>query len=488
MRPVDILTTRIRAESVRFEASVAGAPFLPGDADLRTYCEALFTEHCRDIDGLVDARAHHYCWMAVATSEIGLEFSNGVYTPRASVSREGARPRAEGRLGLLVRQLSDGYFQSGLTPQPVGVTVDWRAFEYPLAVSSYLVLSDGQAGDGDGPFRCRTFLVESNQDTGGLAAWLADSAEFHGIEFESHHVIQPVRGVTEDVLGLLTLLTMQFQREWGNKNKLLERRLNEIAGVSHDLCHQLYDALRLVRMATADQAGAKALLPLIDGILVSMFGVPWRHRAFRDGSGSGMIRWASVPPVARDAHFWDLVFQVQASRVLRASSLTGGVRLQAVYSFRSGSLQVETTKTLPEGDIAMELRFRRMLEERLPFVPWPLSTAQPGLMQFEGEKAMILTAFSELLRNATAVLAECATPASSDLRLEVTLDPEGRAFLGRVDTNLPAGTRMPGAAQRVAWRLSRTIPGLSVQLSDDGSGWASFAWKLDLNPAIIGDS
>lgn len=486
MRGFDILAQRIAAETKRFEEAVSGQPFLPRDEDLRGYLRTLFIEHCTDIDDLVGRSAHHYCWMWVGETEIGLEYVDSIYSSDHGQQSRDATAR---RLRQILNQLRSGYFYSGLWTYRDGVTSDARRFTFPLVVSFYLVPPRMLVEAGTA-FFCRSFFIKSAEDLGELSAWTESLQDLSGFDFESFHLIQPVAVIDDPDLHFLNLLTMQFQREWGNKNKLLERRVHEIAGVSHDLCHQIYDLLSLLRAGQAKVANEETnnLFHMVEGLLISMFGVPWRHRAFRDGTGSGAIIWprGGNAPAGQDARFWNIIFETQATRVLRARSAATGRSIKATYSFRSGTLGVESKKVLPdEADPSNEPLLRRMLEKGLPFDPWPLTSSKPGIMQFEGEKALILTVFSELIRNAAAVLADCGVSAASDLMVDVSLEAEERCFVGSIDTRLPPNVKMPGAAQRVASRLSRIVPGLTVELLDKPPDWASFSWRLRLAPPRV---
>ena len=55
-REFRIIEERIKAESRRFEESVAESPFLPNEDNLHRYCQELFTQHCAEVDNMAEQK------------------------------------------------------------------------------------------------------------------------------------------------------------------------------------------------------------------------------------------------------------------------------------------------------------------------------------------------------------------------------------------------------------------------------------------------
>ena len=106
-------------------------------------------------------------------------------------------------------------------------------------------------------------------------------------------------------------------------------------------------------------------------------------------------------------------------------------------------------------------------------------------MKFEGQKAIVLTGFSELIRNASAALSSVSVErpegvVSPEIILSVALDNDQRQFSGTVETRLPDDSYISSAAMRAASRLAHAVPRLDVQLRKHKAGCAAFEWKLDV--------
>ena len=317
--------------------------------------------------------------MSAKGVEIGLEYGPSGY----EAGRWEAGDTTPHRLQTLLRQLGSGVFYPGSWTSRDGVTNLARKVSFPLLISCYLVPQhDTTRGGESEAFVCSTYQANGPADLARVVPWGQRTGQRAAFNFEAYHLIQPVPELSQDTLRVIDLLTMQFQREWGSKEKLLVERLRTIAGVSHDLCHQIYDVLGVLR-AWEGGAGTppEEMVGAVEGLLVSMFGVPWRQRAFRDGTDVGSLLWATGSAKARDARLWDYISGLK----LQASSGPVPLRCadQSTHCTRSTPVlwAVRTEElTLPTSQLAAELRLlKRLRDPRIR--PWPLSKDEESSMR-----------------------------------------------------------------------------------------------------------
>jgi hypothetical protein len=477
MHDDNILLRRILRESQRFEASVAGKPFLPSNELLEALYNELFVSHCTDIDELMGCDAHHLCWMLVANSEVCLEWRRNFHPPgpRRTQFSGGAASTLGRQLDQIGTQLTKGFvYPSLLSLQPDGVTNTPRTIKFPAVLTVYLVPVERRF-DETCNFFCRSILLSDSSDFKGFQKLRAEVGELGNLGFEAYHLIDPIS--TENALSVLVeldALSMQFQREWGGRQKQLESQIAQLDGISHDACHQLYDAIALIRWLEQHPERAATALPLLDGLLISMFGVPWQNRRILDPKMRHS--WSRKAIDSTDALFWNIVFKGHASRILRASSLTKNAEISADYFFSSDLVDSSEPALLPNEGAEADMQFL-LREGWRQSAPWPLNDGTPGSIRMEGEIALILNGFSELVRNAAAALTNTRSEVV-DLQLTVELDARRKQLKGEVESRLHLSPKAFG----VGARLMKMIPELTVKSAPKANAQE---WVLDFS---IGNS
>jgi hypothetical protein len=270
----DALTTGIENESICFESHVFGKPFLPKDS---VESDKVFSRYCAEIDSFLapGEKLQHYCWMGstkTLSSSVFLEHGPEFEERRISLGRKFNNPLLKRVIPAITRGRIWG-ITAVSTPSLVPE-------EGILILSAYLVFHDEQfeelqnekreLSDHDminfwrgGPWDwknrfiyCRTFAlpalstIHSPEVADEVIRDLIFYSAKKSLVFESYHLISgfpPEMTISsaDCKLQVLRLRTMQFQREWGQREKVSEAKKEALLTIGHEFKNALEETLWL---------------------------------------------------------------------------------------------------------------------------------------------------------------------------------------------------------------------------------------------------
>lgn len=289
-RALAALAESLRDEAVAFEARAYGQPFLPKEL---SESKRLFGDHCRRIDSYLGFRdVRHFCWMSASGGEQGgekllLEYHQGKANGESSV-RDFAllsRPAT-----LLSKGMVWGLRSLAVTPR---IFIPGDAVFIPYVVfrnedvAGFLANGKINYEGLHGHFRQASALREfiyidpiivDQANASSTIAQLSNVINLRPRFFEAYHVmlgfakgeIEELRD-NEFVHEVLSLLSMQFHREWGNREQEMQahreaqdarlRKASDLLSAFDDVLHSGLNTLRSLGSGLACQDFADGIPP-----------------------------------------------------------------------------------------------------------------------------------------------------------------------------------------------------------------------------------
>lgn len=251
-----VLLRSLERETVEFERRAANAPFLPLEVEST---KRSFLEHCKCIDALsfrecAPKDVRHVCYMAVCQQN-KVEWTAIQYRRLGKDSEHASRKITwnSSALDLIVTPCAETGFIPDIQGDPVANATPQRVTGEVVLLITYLVggmnepylqehLRAGRLTDDPNhvsPLICDATLIPWKNKSSRLAA-IKGLKELHGIVnplFESFHLCWVPPMNTQQNFGdreSLRALSMQFQREWANRDEQLLHREGLLLSLAHE--------------------------------------------------------------------------------------------------------------------------------------------------------------------------------------------------------------------------------------------------------------
>jgi hypothetical protein len=508
-RMLQALLDRIVRETDTFEHREHGKPFLPSDGELFKRVE--FEQYCLDIERLLgcdpetlgapsEARQFattlfHASWMYIPTAGLFLD-SDGMF--RALKLKDGHRNWQQTAISDRIREIERALSsESGTISRSSGGTfIQPIQVEFPSLLVLYVTGVTKDAPPRYYTVKVRT-LTQAGLDKGtGLQELLdaiaaGDNNAFYSIHYAGFPGDDRLRAFPEEAqAGLETMrarleqglhplqqkdgrrfleaITLHFQRQWGDRETQLLTRERAQSDVAHELCHDLYDALAMLKNARAsvradDPGTLRSVVAAIECVRAG-FATPWllRHKG-KDGNAGPVWVEARAPAQAEiDTLFalFDRKLQIicNGARPLpRSVEVTHELCIDGVPV--GAPLVIDLGQPADVSDAAEG-------EEVIPPVLWPCAyDNSDSIFDREGQRSLLFSPHAELIRNAVAA-AEKMDDRAAALGISIRIDvaSDGSSINGMVQSGLKRSQGLSGAARKIPLKLAAMSQGLSAKV------------------------
>ena len=278
--------------------------------------------------------------------------------------------------------------------------------------------------------------------------------------------------------------TLHFQRQWGDREGTLKAQAQAQDLIAHQLCHDLYDSLELlkkVETAIDTQPGLGRISNLVRGAKENIragFAGPWLQR-YRMKVDEHEPVWATVqaPSDASIRRLFDF-FDLRLETVCNAVRPMGSSPQLRRHHYVDGVPHGEALHwNLGEEGAGAE-QFSRM-DDSSPMWPFSYSRSSPTFTK-EGQRSLLFSPHHELLRNALSA-AEDMAPEEAKRGIEVGIDVAsgGSRISGFVRNAISRSQGVSAFAENLGDKLAQMSLGLSAEVSVS-SGMLEISWSIAL--------
>jgi hypothetical protein len=527
-RMLQALFDRVARETDAFEKREADKPFLPSDT--RHFKRHEFKQYCLDIERLLgcdsetlgidskrqSATLYHANWMFIPTAGLFLD-SDDSFLPLTlkDTHRNWQRAALLDRLAEIETAVKAG--GTGTMSRPLaGAMGTPIQTELPCIVILYCA---GRADAGTGQFYTVTFRTVADDSASNIASLseLADvvrsgsdnsfyALHYAGFPSEGRlKTLSPAATATlDDVRNrlesgthplqnahgrrFLEAVTLHFQRQWGDREAQLLLREHAQSDVAHELCHDLYDSLTLLKHARnaldakANANEVRSLSAAIESVR-SCFATPWLLRLRRKEETHEPIWTDPRPPSASEIAALFAAFERKLWIICNgARPLKRHVKVVRHLSIDGAPIDGAAEPLVIDlGDPPDSVSPTGRGDGLMPPVIWPCGyTNRASIFDREGNRSLLFSPQSELLRNAVRA-AERADHLAAALGIIVTLDiaSDGSRINGSVRNGLKDGHAMSGADRKLCDKIQLMSHGLKATFAER-NGFFEANWELSL--------